>query len=60
MIFRKGKYKEPKLYFKIFLCPYPMDKPTKKFEAIFLQLGRKGFWLFRNEQVHRNWPSCSG
>lgn len=56
MIFKTGIYKDNKLWVRIFRCPYPISKPTNKFEALFIQVGHKGYWIFRNQEIFNNWP----
>jgi len=56
MIFKTGKYKNNKLSLRVYRCPYPVSKPTKKFEAVFLQVGNRGYWIFRNKQIYQDWP----
>ena len=54
---QKNNYKHSIGYgIKVFRSPYPVSHPTKKIEAVLFKLGKRGIWIFRNQQVRDNWP----
>ena len=56
-IFRKGTYRDYDWKIKLFRCTYPWDNPKNYIEAIFVQLGHKGYWVFRNKEIWMGWAS---
>ena len=52
---QKNNYKHSIGYgIKVFRSPYPVSHPTKKIEAVLFKLGKRGIWIFRNQQVRDN------
>lgn len=59
MIFRKYK-NNGAAAIKLKVCYYNgSESPTKKWQAIFLNVGRYSFWVFRNKKVFQGWPSAA-
>ena len=56
-IFRKGVYRDYQWRIKLFRHPYPYNNPENYIEAVFIQFGHKGYWLFRNKEIWSNWPA---
>lgn len=56
-LFRKGTYRDYKWRIKLFRHKYPHNNPENYIEAIFFQLGYKGYWIFRNKEIWMQWPS---
>jgi hypothetical protein len=59
-ILKTGKYREYKWQIRLFLNRFPFNNPDNYIEALFIQLGHRGYWIFRNKQILNNWPSTSG
>jgi len=56
-LFRRGTYKDNSWRVKVFRHAYPYGKPQNYIEAVFIQLGHKGYWVFRNKEIWLQWPS---
>lgn len=59
MVFRKFKTKNrQKMRLKV--CYFnDRESGTKKWQAIFLNIGRTTYWLFRNRDIYNGWPSAT-
>lgn len=60
MIYKNNNYKNSIGWgIRIYRREYPFHNPTKKFEALLIKLGKRGIWIFRNNEVYEKWPIAS-
>lgn len=59
MIFRKYKSNnKQKFQFKI--CYFNgYESGTKRWQAIFLNIGKTTYWVFRNKDIFNGWPGAA-